>query len=242
MQDLPHRFVGLIPFSREITSDEPIEGLDHIPYGSTSFVEETHRRGWRGLSFQLVDFNYLTFCNERTDMLNQNAAIIPAGGVPEFLRIFKENKEVFMRPAHDLKQFTGSIYTAKEAIDFINDAMSCASSGSYRIDPSLPIVVAPPQKIMVEWRWFIVGGIVIDGSMYRKNGQLHKSHVLTLDTYKVKAQDMANGWLPSACCVMDTCLLDTGELKVVEFNCINGSGFYDHDVKKIMRAWWEYHQ
>jgi ATP-grasp domain-containing protein len=54
--------------------------------------------------------------------------------------------------------------------------------------------------------------------------------------------NMANVWLPAACCVMDTCLLDTGELKVVEFNCINGSGFYDHDVKKIMKVWWEYHQ
>lgn len=31
----PHQFCDVVPFSREITSDTPIEGTDYIPYGST---------------------------------------------------------------------------------------------------------------------------------------------------------------------------------------------------------------
>ena len=38
---------------------------------------------------------------------------------------------------------------------------------------------------------------------------------------------------------MDLALVKEG-LKVIEFNCINASGFYDHDVKAIMTSLYEY--
>lgn len=34
---------------------------------------------------------------------------------------------------------------------------------------------------------------------------------------------------------MDLALYDN-ELKVIEFNCINASGFYDNDIRKIVDA------
>jgi hypothetical protein len=51
VKNYPHEFVGVIPFTREITSDNPIEGIDYIPYGSTLFTTLAFQRGWRGLHF-----------------------------------------------------------------------------------------------------------------------------------------------------------------------------------------------
>jgi ATP-grasp domain, R2K clade family 3 len=56
-----------------------------------------------------------------------------------------------------------------------------------------------------------------------------------------EAQAFADKWLPLDCIVMDLALLTTGEVKVIEFNAINSSGFYACDVKKIFKALWEYH-
>ena len=129
VQGLPHRFVGLIPFSREITSDEPLEGLDHIPWGSTSFVEEALRRGWRGLSFDPMLFRYDVARDNRDDMLN-DSIIGPAGAIVAFLKEMYGGEEIFLRPAHDLKQFSGAVYSTHEAVEFLEDALSCTSSGS----------------------------------------------------------------------------------------------------------------
>lgn len=239
VEGLPHQFVGLIPFSREITSDKPIVGLDHIPYGSTSFVETAHELGWKGLSFDLEKFSYGTACANRDDMLNAGN-ILPAGEMASYLETLSEDDDIFIRPAHDLKQFSGSIYSVKEAKKFFLDAMASATSASYKIEADHPIVTAKPKNILIEWRWFIVGGEVIDGSMYRRNGQLKKEHVMDADLQNA-AQVLADKWLPDSCCVMDTALLDSGDMKIVEFNCINGSGFYDHDMRKIMKAWFDFH-
>ena len=239
VSDLPHQFVGLIPFSREITSNQPIVGLDHIPWGSTSFVETTYALGWKGLSFDPHTSSYEVCCENRNDMLN-SGNILPAGTMIKFLQTLDPGWQIFMRPAHDLKQFTGALYLVQEAINFLKDAMSCTSSGSYKVDPELLIVMNWPQDIIAECRWFIVGGQVIDGSLYRCKGELFKSHVD--DAYlQLMAQTLADKWLPDPCCVMDLALLKEGETKVVEFNCINGSGFYDHNIKKVMTAWSKYH-
>lgn len=237
--DLPHKFVGLIPFGREITSNEPIVGLDHIPYGNTSFVETTSELGWKGLSFDKQELNYRTATLRRDDMLN-NGQIMTAQATLNSLMIQEDDEEkVFMRPSEDLKIFSGAVLKTREAIEFLQRALECSSSDSYKIDPATMIVTSAPKNIMMEWRWFIVNGRVIDGSMYRCNGELKKKHV-TDASEVIMAQSLADKWLPAPCCVMDTCMLSNGVTKVVEFNCINGSGFYDNDVGKVMTHWWRY--
>lgn len=240
VQSLPHRFVGLIPFSREIVSDEPLDGIDFIPYGSTSFVETAYDLGWTGLYFDKERFCYRTACQNRDDMLNDDD-IMGVADALQYLRTLPETQDLFMRPAHDLKQFSGNVYTAKEAADFLYDAMTFEGSGSYKLPPDLLIVLAQPKNLMREERWFVVGGTVIEGSAYRVDGQLH-SERLTADADVKMAQSFADKWLPHECCVMDLATLGDGGQKVVEFNCINGSGFYDHDIAAVMTAWYAYYE
>ena len=96
------------------------------------------------------------------------------------------------------------------------------------------IVLASPKNIKSEWRWFIVDGKIVSGSMYRLNGILDKREELDPDTI-LEAQTFADKWLPKQTCVMDLALVDD-EVKVIEFNTINSSGFYAHNVDNIIHA------
>lgn len=240
VEQFPHRYVGLIPFSREITSDEPLTGTDHIPYGSTLFTTLASALKWEGLHFDLNTFNYQAACANRDDMLN-GEYILTVEEAVMFMQhdTHGAHNDWFIRPSKDLKQFSGQVIEAAECAAWLQDAMQCASSGSYQLDKDEIVVVATPKPIQAEWRWFIVNGKIVDGSMYRARGQLVKKHETDADVI-AEAQTFADKWLPDPCCVMDLALVDD-KLKVIEFNCINSSGFYNHDVDKIFAALYNYH-
>lgn len=238
--NIPHEFVGIIPFSREITSNSPLEGFDYLPYGSTTLTVETQLLGWRGLYFIPETFRAEVWNDNRDDMLN-DCPVTTVQEATKFLRTQDPKSLWFTRPTEDLKTYSGQVIEAKECADWFDDAVNCASSGSYQLSPDTPIVLAEPRKISAEWRWFVVGGKVIDGSMYRRDDVLYKQHVDPVIDFRMyeEAQTYADKWLPHPCCVMDLALVD-GELKVLEFNTINSSGFYDHDIDKIIVALWKY--
>ena len=238
IKDYPHEFVGVLPFSHEIMSDEPLVGQDFIPYGSTSMTEAGLELGWKGLSFDLSRANYEAFVANRDDMLN--TAPMRLDEAVTFLEGRNQGELWFTRPSKDLKEYTGLVDTAGELVEWFRDRILCASSGSYQLRPDTMVVLSVPKTIDAEYRWFIVGGKVITGSMYRNCGQLY-SELQTDPAVIAEAQSFVDGkWLPSPCVVMDLALTDFG-VKVIEWNCINSSGFYACDVKAIFKALWEYH-
>jgi len=233
----PHEFVEVIPFSYEIHTNTELVGTDYIPYGSTLFTNIACMKQLKGLHFDLDQFNYAAALSNRTDMLNQNVMVVTEA--IEFLSHQPKESFWFARPSQDLKHFSGAVNTAIEWKDALTDMVACASSGSYRLDASTEVVVCPPQEIDCEWRWFIVGGKIVTGSIYRIHNQLRSIEELD-QTVIDEAQELANGWLPDSCCVMDVALVgDT--VKIIEFNCINSSGFYACNVDKIFAALWEFH-
>ena len=239
VEPYPHEFIGLIPFSREFTSDNPIEGTDYIPYGSTLMTNLAYDLGWQGLHFDLNTFNYEAAIQNRDDMLN-DGLIQSAWKIVATLENYDPQDEIFIRPSEDLKQFAGQVIQVQECIDWLKDAMSLPpESGSYALNPQTKLVIDDPKKIDAEWRWFIVDGRIVNGSMYKAHNQLIKKQELDEEVIK-EAQFLADVWLPDSCVVMDTALVN-GKVYVVEFNCINSSGFYGHDVKKIFKELYEYH-
>lgn len=232
----PHQFVGVIPFSRELTSEEPVVGTDYIPYGSTLMSTIGLDLGWKGLHFDLEQFNYEASVKNRNDMLNGDGVITTVEAAITFMEL-SQVKEWFVRPSLDLKHFAGQVIEPKECAAWLRSAMECDSSGSYKMDKDMKIVIAAPCNIQAEWRWFVVDGVVVDGSMYRSHGQLIKQHETDPDVI-AEAQTFADKWLPNQNVVMDLALVDD-ELKVIEFNCINCSGFYNHDIPKIFKALYE---
>ena len=238
LENYPHHYIGLIPFSREIVSEVELDGLDYIPYGSTllTTLVATDLK-WKGLFFDLDTFNYSASVKNRDDMLN-NDLIISVKDAVEFLQQKENVGDWFIRPSHDLKQFSGQVIDSVECTEWLKDAMLCDSSGSYRLDADTPVVLAKPVNIQAEFRWFIVGGKVISGSLYLCRGQFRKERITDPELI-AEAQQFADKWLPSPCCVMDLALVDN-QLKVVEFNCINSSGFYDTDIDLILKELYNY--
>lgn len=237
VRSYPHEFVGVIPFTHEIITNEELVGTDYIPYGSTLFTNIARAKQFKGLHFDLDQFNYRAALSNRTDMLNQNVMVVTEA--IEFLSHQSKESLWFARPSQDLKHFSGAVNTASEWKDALADMVMCASSGSYQLDVSTEVVVCPPQQIDCEWRWFIVGGKIVTGSIYRIHNQLRSIEELDQDVID-KAQLLVNGWLPDSCCVMDVALVGK-EVKVIEFNCINSSGFYACNVNAIFKALWEFH-
>lgn len=232
IEKYPHVTCGVIPFSRDITCTEHLAGTDYIPYGSTLFTMLTYELGWKGQFFDLDRFNYRAFLDNRDDMLNDN--VLEIQDAIEFLNEQPEDSEWFTRPSHDLKQYVGMVDTAKDLSAFFKDAMEFSGTGCYKIERGTEVVISEPKTIQAEWRWFVVDGKIVSGSMYRYRGNLYSQRVIEQDIID-EAQSFADKWLPHETCVMDLALVDD-EVKVIEFNCFNSSGFYDNDVEAVFNA------
>lgn len=240
-EGIDYELVEVIPFSDELSGID-LKGLSYCPYGSTSLTNISYSLGLLGLHFDLETFNYEAACLNRDDMLNRNVMRLD-----EAIQFFNNqidngngDTDWFVRPSEDLKQFTGCVIPAQEAHDWFLDMVECATSGTYKLEPETKVVVCEPKKIYSEARFFIVGGKIVEGSVYRVSGDLYSSR-LTEEEYSFHQENFVDGkWLPDQCCVMDVADTPDG-YKVIEFNCLNSAGMYDCDVGNIFRALWKYH-
>lgn len=242
--DIPWIPINIKPFERPTLVTFGRDGWpvnkNIIPYGRSPAL--THIglwRGWRG-----TFMNYKTFLmheanrNRPSDMLNYRPFI----GAIEYakgIRWDRIDSRFHIRPNDDSKIFAGMILSGKELYDWLNlTAKTDQTIGEELgvLTSNTSIMISQEQELHAEWRWIIVDGKVIDGSQYRLHGQQHVAHTdVATSAMANVASAMAQGWLPHKTCVMDTAMTSKGH-KIVEFNCFNGSGFYDHDIPKIVRS------
>lgn len=228
---IPYVPLQVIPFCDDITyGAEAPEGVDVIPYGSAKLSRLAQRMGWKGMFFDPQLFRVDVWNTNRDDMLNNDAEVMLVGELNERFKFISDDELFFIRPVEDLKAFNGTLTNAKE----IRRWMSSVDSGNFSFNIDTPVVVAQPKHIDGEWRWFIVDGKVISGSIYKMHGQRLTQRELDQDVID-EAQELANKWLPNRTCVMDVALTK-GCPKVIEFNCFNSSGFYYHDISAVVKA------
>jgi hypothetical protein len=233
-RDIPFVDVGVIPFSDEFVTPIDVQDDVIIPYGSTRLCNIAEKRGWKGLYFDRAVNRADVWNKHRDDMLNGDAEFMTVG---EASVIFGERADEdvwFIRPVEDLKQFNGTVTTSAE----IRRWMTSIESGNFSFGEDTVVAVSKPKDILMEWRYFVVGGKIVTGSSYRMRG-LKLTRRETDEKVIAEAQSLAEKWLPHENVVMDLALTDDG-LKVVEFNCINGSGFYYHDIPAFAVALTEY--
>lgn len=222
--------VVVIPFSDDLGNEVPLLDGVVIPYGSTKLTRLGMERHWEGLCFDPETFRVNVWNENRNDMLNQHVRQMSVRECMAAMEDEPEDSVWFVRPVEDLKHFNGTVTVAKE----IRRWMSSVDSGNFSFAAETQMIVAPPQTIHAEWRYFVVGGQVVDGSLYREAGQKLSKYVIEPELY-AQAQALADSWLPHPTCVMDVAQTDEG-LKVIEFNTFNSSGFYAHDIAKIVTA------
>lgn len=227
--------VIVVPFSDEFGNDIPDIGQMVIPYGSTKLNKMAQARGWKGNWFDKTTFRVDTWNSKRNDMLNSDAIHMKVKDTFEYLRYIDADQLWFIRPLNDLKEFNGTVTSTSE----IRNWMKSVYSGNFSFTEDTEIIVAKPKPIEREARFFIVGGEVIDGSWYRVHGQLIAQPV-TNETFVKEVQELADIWLPHQCCVMDVAVMSGGEIKIIEFNAINSTGFYYNNIPKIIKAMTDY--
>lgn len=239
LKDLNIPFIGanVIPFAKTLQLLDVLPAHKAlIPCGSTSLLRYARQAGWQGVFFDAQTFRVDTWLSHHPDMLNQAEVL----SVEQAAAKWRERSGYWhLRPIEDLKLFSGRVLSAEELSRWLENPDSLQSRTGH-IAPETLIAISPAQKLLGEWRWFIVGGEVLDGSLFKLKDARIRRHEQDEGLIRSAAR-LAEKWLPHEVCVMDTALTPEG-LKVTEFNCFNCSGFYEHDTALILRKVTKYLQ
>ncbi len=223
--------VTVIPFS----SDLPVfDAFDvNVFYGSTTlmlnaYASEQFRSGVFYDPDRFTSANYLLKWKNR--MLNSDGIVLP---FHDFIADLVDSKPGwFIRPDSDTKSFAGTTMTSNEIKDWYSRIQDADDSA---VNKDTLLFVSSEKVITREWRNFIVDGKVVDSSRYILNGALNKSRVDVPKEMIAFVEQCIMAYSPHRVFVMDVAETD-GVLKIIECNCLNGTGFYAHDIKKIVQA------
>jgi len=219
-----------INFDGDFNFDHEIDHQNVIPYGSVTLIRKAVQEGWKHV-FANDKFRTDVWRDMHSQMLNNSLVLDTLSDLGYFVANRNEDQKIFIRPREDFKAFSGMVQTIKELKDWIHRLETIKTD----IDPEKVYVsVSRFKQIDAEWRYFVVDGKIVTGSMYRFQGKQRLQRE-TDTAVLAEAQALADIWLPHPVCVMDVALSE-GEAKVIEFNSFNASGIYDHDVGAIVKA------
>jgi hypothetical protein len=227
--------VYIVLFSEElpfVLDDEK----KNVLYGTTSLVMNASKN---------KDFTDTIFYNDerfrmkvyldewKNKMLNYDGHIIE---IESFINSnYQGEDELFIRPNDDTKAFTGLVITFSEFREMAKNALG----GTPYFQGESLILVCKPKKIEKEWRNFIVDGKVVSSSRYCVNRQRSTSCEDVPHEMLKFAEECCKIYTPHDVFVMDVALYD-GQYYIVECNCFNDTGFYDHDISEIVKSINEY--
>jgi hypothetical protein len=228
VQQTPHAVVHLKPFIHEIEPDVEVAGPVFV-CGSTGLRNVARRKGWQpGYFDQNLDYRLL-LQHYGSRMLNDDAEVVSLKDA------VINGDEAFVRPVGDDKQFAGQVMTRPEFADWQARVVALDGESTYTtLTGEDAVVIAKPKPIYAEYRFYVVDGIVITGSLYKRGRTVHYDS--QVDERVVRfAQDCVDTWSPNRAFCLD--VADTpGGLKVLEINAINSSGFYACDMGKFVNA------
>jgi hypothetical protein len=221
-QSVPWRSIGFLPSTQELTGMDDLTTEDSVFfYGSTRLIEIAWERGWRTLVFyDPAWFDPQSWIGKRDDFLNGSHQVITL----DQLRRDWVTEPTFLKSV-ELKVLTGQVIRESDQEDWI--------AGRHNLKGETLVILSPFREIEKEWRFFVVDGLVVAGSLYRSNGRLSIDEPISEETW-AKAHALACEWTPAKTVVMDVALLRTGEYKVVEFNCLNSSGAYNANMNNLV--------
>ena len=240
--DCPYTVVKVIPFAHTLEPEVEFSPDDRVMvWGSLTLDGIAHERGWYPGCFQNENFDMRVLAKRfGKHFLNSDATVCTFGELD-----FKT--PMFCRPVHDTKTFTGAVVHPEELTEWKEQILNLSNTGYSSLTPETPVMYAPPKQIDFESRFFIVDGKVVSGSSYRCFGTVLYQRIENnglLRPMQDFAQQVANY---SSCSpemmydpihvayVLDVAQVD-GEYKVIEVNALNSAGFYDTDMRAVIRA------
>lgn len=228
-QDIPYTLIGMVPFSGEVIT---VDGTDPgaitgsvFGCGKGSMKHAARKYEWSPGYIAAATY---TECLEHYGeyMLNHDAVV---GKLSE---IIPTEIRFFVRPNADDKSFNGQIMNQSEFLDW--QCTMTAMEDSATITKDDIIILAPMKTIFAEYRFYIVNGKAVTGSLYKTHTTVAYAECID-ETVIAFAQQMATLYSPSIAFVLD--IADTPDgLKVLETNSISSSGFYAIDMGKFVNA------
>jgi len=224
--------IEVIPFSNKIPEIEN-KNTFKIIYGSTTLMLNAFKSEdlKEGVFFEPTKFQMKNYVNKWKDkVLNSDGQLMKFGELNKLES--EEEKEWFIRPNNDGKEFSGKVETYKELINWSNQVCKLKIP---ELNKNTEVWISEPKEIKKEWRLFIVDNQIISTSRYMHNGQLDESENDVPKEMIEFAKDRIFEYRIEDIYVMDIAEIKT-EYKLIECNCFNGTGFYKHDVEKIIQS------
>jgi len=203
-------------------------------YGSLQFARLIQRNArWiPGVYCNLPQFQ-CTYYYPRfgEHLLNSDYFILPYG---DFIRqnkygrmgVASATRGMFIRPSSGFKTFTGCLFEEEKIINELN----CVC------EPETLVVVAPPAKIVREWRTIVAEGEIIASSQYKEGDKFIRKEGSpeSVIEYGNKVLDSVE-YSPDFVWSLDICEKKSGELKVLEVGSFSCVGLYACDVDPIIQ-------
>ena len=226
--DYPVRRVHVVPFSEELPQMPGEVEFPFILFGLTTLIKNAVADPkWRqGIFFDAEKFAPCAYQDILGDLLlNSDMRVCTARELSQV--DFGLDEKIFVRPNDDFKAFGGQVMTMGEYLDWYN---LFKDADDMSISRDTLMVYAAPKPIRREFRVHLVSGRVVGLSQYQPTAQA----VLPFDVAEF-AEHVAAHYSPADAFVLD--IADTADgLRVLEYNCINGAGFYLANVRTIVRA------
>lgn len=235
----PFTNVKFRPFINTIEPDVDFPpGLPVFVSGTTGMAEVAKRKGW--LNFSVDDLTYEQYLAHYGPlMFNDQARIMPMCDLTE---ADVGGADFFIRPNEDSKSFAGEVMNWPAFVTWRDSLIVLAAKTKEYNEPppkltvDTKIVVAEAKAIECEWRFFVVDGKVISGSVYRYRGRSYVERVFPEHVAWNFAQAHANIWSPARAFVIDMALDCNNNFKILELGSIHLAGFYANNMWAIVKA------
>ena len=224
----PLMTVRVVPFSDELPEMPDEVEFPFVLFGLTTLIKNAVRSPkWRrGIFFDEEKFAPSAYQSVIKDLLlNSDMQICTARELAGLS--LSRDEQIFIRPNDDFKSFGGQVMTMGEYLDWFDlfkDAEDMSISGETQM------VYSEPKHIRREFRTHLVDGKVVGMSQYLPTAQ----PILPSEAAEF-AEHVATRYSPAEAFVLDIAETADG-LRVLEYNCINGAGFYLANVGAIVRA------
>lgn len=232
LQDACRRLdLGFHPISIEpgqLSLPDELPATPLIAHGATTLIllAAEDKRFEHGVFYDAATFNHSAYVEGYgSSYINSDADLLPW---TEVRKRIEDKGEMFVKPHDDLKAFTGFVATTG-----LFDELQARLSRS-RLGLPNRVLVARASEVDAEYRFFVVAGKIISGSMYRPWGD-----PVIPDDLMHFAVGALNGWTPAPVFVLDIGRVD-GVWKIIECNCFNWSRFYQSNAQKVVDAVSEY--
>jgi hypothetical protein len=163
--------------------------------------------------------------------LNYDGACMTLESLGKYVEILSDS--FFMRVADDSKGLAGGLWTPQKLTEMLKNLTWDEADP---VNWNTKVVVARTKEVLQEYRFILVEGRVVAGSMYQPQQQ---AEFINWSTASDFAEMQAIRYSPHAVYVMDIGLVhheDTTYYKIIECNTFNGSGMYVSNLQHVVRA------